>query len=74
MTTEQQHLKSQTTQRSNEAKYTHVEPSSHAADVTGCVCQLENSKLEGCLVDRRVWMAKVWITDIPLYNGAICPT
>ena len=59
--------KSQNHQRSSVAKYTHVEPSSHATDVTGCVRYLENSKLEGRSVDRRVRMSEVQITDIPLY-------
>ena len=38
MMTEQQNLKKPNHQQSSVAKYTHVEPSSHATDVTGCVC------------------------------------
>ena len=37
MTTEQQNLKKPNHQRSSVAKYTHVEPSSRATDVMGCV-------------------------------------
>jgi len=37
MTREQQNLKKPNHQRSSTAKYTHVKPSSHATDITGCV-------------------------------------
>ena len=52
----------QSHQRSSAAKYTHVEPSSHATGRHG-MCAL--IKLEGSSVDQRVWMSEVWITDIP---------
>ena len=37
MTTEQQNLKKPNHQQSSAVKYTHIEPSSHATDITGYV-------------------------------------